>query len=139
MERFSKKQHFACNEVSLFTPPAGISFEISIESFQTVFLLFQRFGKQITHTLSSVLIRLFHTPALYKHIHKKHHEWIAPISIAASYAHPLEHLVSEKFFSSTHCCESRSHVRMLFNFKPQFLGPKGIKDLRKLLVTICIQ
>ncbi|XP_078480996.1 zinc finger protein isoform X2 [Ciona intestinalis] len=38
--------------------------------------------------------RLFHHPFIYKHIHKMHHEWIAPISIAASYAHPIEHIVS---------------------------------------------
>ena len=39
------------------------------------------------------LSRFFHLPWIYKYIHKKHHEWIAPISLAASYAHPVEHLV----------------------------------------------
>ncbi|CAK8697470.1 unnamed protein product [Clavelina lepadiformis] len=41
--------------------------------------------------------RFFHLPWIYKYIHKKHHEWIAPISLAASYAHPVEHLVSNFF------------------------------------------
>ena len=38
--------------------------------------------------------RLFHHPMLYKHIHKIHHEWTAPIGVVSIYAHPLEHLVS---------------------------------------------
>ncbi|KAK0131154.1 Fatty acid hydroxylase domain-containing protein 2 [Merluccius polli] len=38
--------------------------------------------------------RLFHHPALYKHIHKQHHEWTAPIGVVSIYAHPLEHVFS---------------------------------------------
>jgi len=38
--------------------------------------------------------RLFHHPALYKHIHKQHHEWTAPIGVVSIYAHPLEHVMS---------------------------------------------
>jgi len=41
--------------------------------------------------------RSFHHPLIYKHIHKMHHEWIAPISIAASYAHPIEHIICNAF------------------------------------------
>ncbi|XP_066833335.1 fatty acid hydroxylase domain-containing protein 2 isoform X3 [Anser cygnoides] len=37
--------------------------------------------------------RLVHLPLLYKHIHKKHHEWTAPIGVVSIYAHPLEHIV----------------------------------------------
>nr|XP_048716764.1 fatty acid hydroxylase domain-containing protein 2 isoform X3 [Caretta caretta] len=37
--------------------------------------------------------RLVHHPLLYKRIHKKHHEWTAPIGVVSLYAHPVEHLV----------------------------------------------
>ena len=33
--------------------------------------------------------KLLHHRSIYKHIHKKHHEWQAPIAAAAVYAHPL--------------------------------------------------
>ncbi|KAI1903550.1 hypothetical protein AGOR_G00028340 [Albula goreensis] len=38
--------------------------------------------------------RLFHHPAIYKHIHKIHHEWTAPIGVVSLYAHPVEHVLS---------------------------------------------
>ncbi|XP_068701654.1 fatty acid hydroxylase domain-containing protein 2-like isoform X1 [Montipora foliosa] len=38
--------------------------------------------------------RLFHHPAIYRHIHKIHHEWTAPVGIVSIYAHPIEHLVA---------------------------------------------
>lgn len=37
--------------------------------------------------------KFFHSPVMYKKYHKKHHEWTAPISIVATYCHPLEHIV----------------------------------------------
>jgi len=37
--------------------------------------------------------RLLHYGPFYKHIHKKHHDYAAPIGIAAEYAHPIESLV----------------------------------------------
>ncbi|WVQ97420.1 hypothetical protein IAU59_004533 [Kwoniella sp. CBS 9459] len=37
--------------------------------------------------------RALHYGPLYKHIHKLHHEFAAPIGLAAEYAHPLEVLI----------------------------------------------
>lgn len=41
-------------------------------------------------------LRLFHHPSLYKHFHKQHHEWTAPIGVVSIYAHPLEHMVNDR-------------------------------------------
>jgi len=38
--------------------------------------------------------RLLHHGALYRHIHKMHHDFRAPTAIAAEYAHPVEWLLS---------------------------------------------
>ena len=38
--------------------------------------------------------RLFHTKVLYRRVHKLHHQFTAPVGMAAEYAHPLEHMIS---------------------------------------------
>ena len=48
----------------------------------------------IAPTSSVYIFRLLHHHRLYKRIHATHHEWTAPTSISATYAHPVEHLVS---------------------------------------------
>lgn len=35
--------------------------------------------------------RMLHTPYLYKKVHKVHHEFNNTVSIAATYAHPVEY------------------------------------------------
>ena len=40
------------------------------------------------------IVRTLHHRSLYSYIHKRHHEWTAPIGIISLYAHPIEHLVS---------------------------------------------
>ncbi len=51
-----------------------------------VFFIIEDIGFYYAH-------RLLHHRSLYKHIHKKHHEFTAPCGLAAVYAHPVEHLV----------------------------------------------
>ena len=37
--------------------------------------------------------RLAHHRSLYRHVHKVHHEWTAPLALSSDYCHPLEHLL----------------------------------------------
>jgi sterol desaturase/sphingolipid hydroxylase (fatty acid hydroxylase superfamily) len=41
--------------------------------------------------------RLLHVPIMFRYIHSKHHEFIEPIGVAALYAHPIEHFLSNTF------------------------------------------
>lgn len=38
--------------------------------------------------------RLFHQPYFYRHVHKIHHEFTAPIGLASLYCHPIEFVVA---------------------------------------------
>ena len=38
--------------------------------------------------------RFLHIPFMFRYVHYKHHEFIEPIGVAALYAHPIEHFIS---------------------------------------------
>lgn len=54
--------------------------------------------------------RLFHHPSIYKHVHKQHHEWTAPVGVVSLYAHPLEHILSNMLPSMVGPMLMGSHV-----------------------------
>uniref|UniRef100_A0A8C4SAE8 Fatty acid hydroxylase domain containing 2 n=1 Tax=Erpetoichthys calabaricus TaxID=27687 RepID=A0A8C4SAE8_ERPCA len=64
-----------------------------LPTFHWVLLEFFVFGL-IEEVLFYYSHRLFHHPAIYRYVHKVHHEWTAPIGVVSLYAHPLEHILA---------------------------------------------
>jgi len=63
--------------------------------------------------------RLLHSRPFYARIHKIHHEWKAPTAIAAAYAHPIEHLVSNVLPGFVGALVCRVHFVSLLYFSVQ--------------------
>lgn len=52
-----------------------------------VAVIFEEIGFYYSHLT-------LHHKYLYKTVHKKHHEWSAPVALATYHCHPLEHILS---------------------------------------------
>ncbi|KAL4801254.1 hypothetical protein BDV18DRAFT_165117 [Aspergillus unguis] len=52
------------------------------------------FGLLAREVLFYYVHRALHHPAIYVYIHKMHHRYITPVSFAAEYAHPVEHILA---------------------------------------------
>jgi sterol desaturase/sphingolipid hydroxylase (fatty acid hydroxylase superfamily) len=60
--------------------------------------------------------RLLHHPVLYRTIHKSHHEWTAPVGIAAIYCHPVEHMLSNVGPAMLASMCARAHASVFYLF-----------------------
>lgn len=67
--------------------PQNLPGPLQLLSWLAIAALGEEFGFYYTH-------RLFHHEWFYARFHKIHHSFKAPFALAAVYAHPLEHLIS---------------------------------------------
>ncbi|KAK3317457.1 fatty acid hydroxylase superfamily-domain-containing protein [Cercophora scortea] len=60
--------------------------------------------------------RALHTPALYRRVHKVHHEFAAPVALTAQYAHPIEALVANTLPVAVPALLLRTHILTMWAF-----------------------
>uniref|UniRef100_A0A8C0B0X5 Fatty acid hydroxylase domain containing 2 n=1 Tax=Buteo japonicus TaxID=224669 RepID=A0A8C0B0X5_9AVES len=85
-----------CNQFFISFPMLVLMFYVMKwwgNTFSKELPTFRWFLVELTEHRNRTLL-LAHLPLLYKHIHKKHHEWTAPIGVVSIYAHPVEHILS---------------------------------------------
>jgi sterol desaturase/sphingolipid hydroxylase (fatty acid hydroxylase superfamily) len=58
--------------------------------------------------------RLLHHPAIYKYVHKHHHQYKVNVGIASVFAHPFEDISTNTFSTISGCLFMGSHIVVLW-------------------------